>query len=125
VRQIESAPHPGDADVRDDGPGAPELEVRHNAAAHRFEAEVGGPGVNTQLAVANYHIVDGVMRIHHTEVPADLGGRGIASRIVHDALLYAESHGLKVEPWCSFVRSYMGRHPESQHLLPEGFRLPR
>ena len=77
------------------------------------------------MCVANYHLVDGVMRIHHTEVPADLEGRGIASRIVHDALVYAEGHGLKVEPWCSFVRSYMRRHPETQRLLPEGFRLPR
>ena len=77
------------------------------------------------LCVASYHIVDGVMRIHHTEVPRDLEGRGIASRIVHDALAYAESQGLKVEPWCSFARSYLQRHPESQHLLPEGFRLPR
>ena len=120
MRPIGSAPLPDDADVRDDGPGAPDLAVRHNAAANRFEAEVGG-----RLCVANYHIVDGVMRIHHTEVPADLEGRGIASRVVHEALVYAEGHGLKVEPWCSFVRSYMRRHPESHRLLPEGFRLPR
>jgi len=96
------------------------IEVRHNPAAGRFEAEVEG-----QLGVANYHLVDGVMRIHHTEVPSRLEGRGIASRIVSGALAYAEANGLKVEPRCSFVRNYMREHPESQRLLPEGFRLTR
>ena len=120
MRPIRSAPPAGDdADVRDDGSGAAGLAVRHNAAANRFEAEVDG-----RTCFASYHLVEGVMRIHHTEVPADLEGRGIASRIVHEALAYAESHGLDVEPWCSFVRSYMRRHPETQRLLPEGFRLP-
>ena len=96
------------------------VEVRHNAAANRFEAEVDG-----RLCVANYQLVDGVMRIHHTEVPARLEGRGIASRIVREALAYAEAHGIKVEPWCSFVRNYMRQHPDTQRLLPEGFRLGR
>jgi uncharacterized protein len=107
---------------KDDGEAAPgvAIEVRHNEAASRFEAEVNG-----RLCVANYHLVDGVMRIHHTEVAPELEGRGIAGRIVKEALRYAEAHGLKVEPWCSFVRSYMQRHPEAQRLLPEGFRIRR
>ena len=96
------------------------VEVRHNAAASRFEAEVDGG-----LCVANYQLVDGVMRIHHTEVPARLEGRGIASRIVREALAYAEAHGLAVEPWCSFVRNYMRQHPDAQRLLPESSRLRR
>ena len=44
---------------------------------------------------------------------------------MREALAYADAHGLKVEPWCSFVRNYMRRHPETQRLLPEGFRLAR
>lgn len=78
-----------------------------------------------RLCVANYYLVDGVMRIHHTEVPAELEGRGIAGRMVQQALDYAEAHGLKVEPWCSYVRSYMRRNPATQRLLPEGFQLGR
>jgi len=79
--------------------------------------------VEGRLCVANYYVVDGVMRIHHTEVPAQLEGRGIAGRIVQEALHYAETHELKVEPWCSYVRSYMRRNPATHQLLPEGFRL--
>jgi hypothetical protein len=41
------------------------------------------------------------------------------------AFAYAAASNLKVEPWCSFVRSYMRRNPDTQRLLPEGFRLGR
>ena len=78
-----------------------------------------------QLCVANYHLVGDVMRIHHTEVPAALEGRGIAGRIVRVALQYAEANGLEVEPWCGFVREYMRRHPDTRRLLPEGFQIAR
>jgi len=96
------------------------VEVRHNAEASRFEAEVEG-----RLCVASYQLVDGVMRIHHTEVPSRLEGRGIASQIVREALAYAKAHGLAVEPRCSFVRNYMRQHPDAQRLLPERLRLGR
>ena len=97
---------------------APPIVVVHNAAASRFEATV-----DEQLCVVNYHLVDGVMRIVHTEVPSTLGGRGIAAELVRAAFAHAAATSLKVEPWCSYVRVYMQRHPESQALLPAGFRL--
>ena len=92
------------------------LEIRHNVAASRFEATVNG-----QLCVAGYQLVDGVMRMNHTEVPPALEGRGTAARLVQAAFEYAAASGLKVEPWCSYVRVYMKRHPESRALLPDGF----
>ena len=48
----------------------------------------------------------------HTIVPPELGGRGIASRLVQHALAWAREQGLKVRPDCSFVRAYMDKHPE-------------
>ncbi len=94
------------------------LHVRHNEAASRFEATVDG-----LLCRADYHRVEGVMRMHHTDVPPQLEGRGIAGQLVRAALAHAAANGLKVEPWCSFVRTYMKGHPEAQALLPDGFRL--
>jgi uncharacterized protein len=94
------------------------IDVHHNAAACRFEARVEG-----LLCVCSYHLVDGVMRVYHTEVPPRLEGRGIAARIVRALLDHAEANGLEVEPWCSYVRSYMKRHPETHKLLPAGFAL--
>jgi predicted GNAT family acetyltransferase len=94
------------------------IEIRHNVAASRFEAAVDG-----LLCFADYARVDNVMRIHHTEVPRALEGRGIAGQIVRAALAYAEANGLEVEPRCAYVRAYMRRHPEAQRLLPQGFRI--
>jgi len=96
----------------------PATDVTHNAAASRFETTVDG-----HLCRADYQLVDGVMRMTHTEVPAALGGRGIAAALVVAALAHAEAQGWQVEPWCSYVRVYMQRHPESQRLLPAGFEL--
>jgi predicted GNAT family acetyltransferase len=63
------------------------------------------------------------MRLVHTEVPAELEGRGIASRLVAAAFAYAREQGLTVVPVCSYVRSYMRRHPETASLLAEGVVL--
>lgn len=100
------------------GGGDTAIEVRHNPAASRFEATVDG-----LLCVVDYHLVDGVMRLHHSLVPHALEGRGIAARIVRTALDYADAHGFAVEPRCGYVRAYMRRHPETQRLLASGFRV--
>ncbi|MEP7180714.1 MAG: GNAT family N-acetyltransferase [Betaproteobacteria bacterium] len=92
------------------------IDVRHNAAASRFEAVVDG-----LLCRADYALVDGVMRMHHTEVPATLAGRGIAGRLVDAAFAHAEANGLAVEPRCSYVRAYVKRHPETHRLISGGF----
>ena len=94
------------------------IDVTHNSSAHRFEAVIDG-----LLCRADYDLVDRVMRMTHTVVPSELGGRGIAAALVEAALAHARASGLKVEPWCSYVRVYMQRHPEAQPLLPAGFQL--
>ena len=53
-------------------------------------------------------------------MPKALEGRGIAGRIVTAALDYVKSEGLRVAPYCSYVRAYMKRHPETQPLLAPG-----
>ena len=94
------------------------VEVRHNAAASRFEATVDG-----RLCFAAYQLADGVMRMNHTEVPSTLENRGIAGELVRAALAFAAANGQKVLPMCSYVRAYMRRHPESHALLADGYRL--
>lgn len=100
------------------GPADAPLKIRHNAAAHQFETELDG-----QLARCDYQLRDNVLRVYHTEVPRAFEGRGIASALVAALLAYAERNALKVVPACSYVHSYMRRHPESQRLLPEGTAL--
>ena len=87
-------------------------EIRDNTTLHRFEMDVEG-----RCAVAAYKLSDGVIAFTHTEVPLALRGRGIASRLVHAALVIARGRGLKVVAKCPFVSAYIARHPEFADLL--------
>lgn len=89
--------------------------VVHNSAANRFEVSIDGA-----LARCDSRRVGNVIQLHHTEVPKALEGRGIAGRLVTAALDYVKSEGLRVAPYCSYVRAYMKRHPETQPLLAPG-----
>jgi predicted GNAT family acetyltransferase len=93
-------------------------EVRHNAQAQRFEIDFGG-----DLARADYRRHGDVLRMVHTEVPRRLEGRGIAAALVKAAIAYARAEGLRIEPACSYVTSYMRRHPEAHDVLADGPRL--
>ena len=90
-----------------------QVEVKHDEAARRFEAEVHG-----MRSVLVYKIVPGIMLIQHTEVPRELEGRGLAARLTRVALEYARSKSLQVVPACSYTSSYMAKHPEYNDLLP-------
>jgi predicted GNAT family acetyltransferase len=100
------------------GVARPEPTIAHNVGLHRFETVVDGT-----LARCDYRLDGKAMRLVHTEVPPALEGRGIAARLVAAALAYARDQGLSVIPVCSYVRTYMRRHPETAALLPEGMAL--
>jgi len=94
---------------------SPSRSIVHNPASQRFELALDG-----EVAHVDYRIADGVMRLVHTEVPSAHEGRGIAGALVRAALEHARGAGLRVLPGCSYVHSYMQRHPETHDLLPEG-----
>jgi predicted GNAT family acetyltransferase len=81
--------------------------VRDNPALSRFELET-----EAGVAVALYRASPGRLAIYHTEVPAALRERGIASKLIQGALEHARAQGLKVQPRCGFVHHYMDTHPE-------------
>ena len=86
--------------------------VRNNAALNRFELEVDG-----HTAVAYYLPAPGLLTFTHTEVPPELGGRGVGSTLVRGALELARAQSLKVASRCPFVSAYLGKHPEFNDLL--------
>jgi len=92
------------------------IDVRHNIVAQRFEATVAG-----KLCRADYRRSGNELQMIHTEVPVEARGRGIAGELVRAALAYAEQERLEVVPLCSYVRSFLQRHPELVHRnLPGG-----
>jgi hypothetical protein len=91
------------------------IAVVHRPELARFEAVVAG-----RVARADYRLEPGaacgVMRIFHTAVPVAAEGRGIAAALIAAAFAYAEANGLKVAPQCSYVRTWLRRHPEMERL---------
>ena len=86
--------------------------IEHNTAERRFEYVEDG-----QLCVLEYELLDGIMAITHTGVPAAVEGRGIAAGLTRYALDTARGRGWKVRPLCSYAAAYFKRHPEYQDLL--------
>jgi predicted GNAT family acetyltransferase len=83
------------------------MTVTHNEALGRYEMKT-----EHGLAVAVYH-QQGDRRIFtHTEVPRADEGKGLASRLVKEALDDTRRAGFKIQPTCSFVVAYVRRHPE-------------
>ena len=83
----------------------------HDPAAHRFETQVDG--AHCEL---DYTLARGVMTITHTEVPPEVGGRGIASAMVQAAMDVARAERWTVVPACSYAAVWTNRHPEYQDL---------
>lgn len=88
------------------------ISVTHNPAASRFEVQLQG-----DLAECVYRRSGKLLALVHTEVPSAMEGRGIAAALVKEALSWAREEGLVVQPQCSYVATYMQRHPETQDLL--------
>jgi predicted GNAT family acetyltransferase len=88
------------------------VSVQHRPDAGCFELLLDG-----HRCELDYRLQSGVMAITHTGVPRALEGRGLAARLVQAALAHARAEGLRVRPVCSYVATYMRRHPETQDLL--------
>ena len=86
--------------------------IRDNRALHRFELDVDG-----KTAVSYYKLAGGVITFTHTEVPQELSGQGIGSRLARGALESARAQNLKVVARCPFISAYIAKHPEFSDLL--------
>lgn len=66
----------------------------------------------TAEAEMTYRKIDGAMVIDHTGVPPAFEGRGIAARLVQQAIADARTEGFKITPVCSYVVAQFRRHPD-------------
>lgn len=66
-------------------------------------------GVEAELL---YRARDGRLILVHTEVPDELGGRGIGGRLVRTAVERAARTGETIAPWCPYARRWLEKHPD-------------
>jgi predicted GNAT family acetyltransferase len=87
-------------------------DIVNNKPKQRYELAVEG-----HIAATYYTIADGVITFVHTEVPPELGGKGIGSKLIKGALDQVRANGLKVIAQCPFVKAFIGKNPAYQDLL--------
>ena len=87
-------------------------DIVNNIAKHRYELSVDG-----HVAATYYAIADGVITFIHTEVPPELGGKGIGSKLIKGALDQVRVDGLKVIPQCPFVKAFIDKNVAYRDLL--------
>jgi uncharacterized protein len=88
------------------------LELVKNETANRFEMNANG-----NMAIIAYKQYPGKIALLHTEVPAELEGKGAATAIIEKALAYIEKTDLKLIPLCPLVVAYIKRHPEWRKII--------
>jgi predicted GNAT family acetyltransferase len=82
-------------------------EVTNNKTKQRYELEIDG-----HVAASYYKLADGVVTFVHTEVPTELAGKGVGSKLAAGALDLARADGLKVIAQCPFVKAFLDKHPD-------------
>jgi len=87
-------------------------EVVNNKAHHRYELAVDG-----HVAASYYNLADGIVAFIHTEVPPELAGKGVGSKLIRGALDQVRADGLKVIAQCPFVKAFIEKHADYADLL--------
>jgi hypothetical protein len=87
--------------------------VIHDASSSRFECPLG----DEPPATLTYRLVGHRATFDHTFVPESARGRGIAAALVRAGLEEARRRGWQVVPQCSYVSTFLERHPEFADIV--------
>ena len=90
-----------------------------NEDKRRFELEVENHIAFIEFIKNN----DNIIFLTHTEVPSELGGKGVGSELVSRVLNWIKENDYKLAPLCPFVAAYLKRHPEWTEILAPGYHV--
>ncbi|MEM0997130.1 MAG: GNAT family N-acetyltransferase [Bacteroidota bacterium] len=65
------------------------------------------------------------MYLTHTEVAPELGGRGLAAKLVLQVLTWIKDQGYILYPYCPYIAKYIRRHPEWKAIVAKNFPLEK
>lgn len=88
------------------------MKITNNESVNRYELHVNG-----SMAKIDYQRNGSQIFLNHTEVPPELGGKGIGSKLVSLVLEDIDQQGLRLIPFCPFVKKYIQKHPEWNRIL--------
>src|SRR3954465_10053218 len=83
-------------------------DVVDNPSQHRFEMAIGDA-----LAVAHYETEGGRVVLLHPEVPPELAGQGIGSKLARGVFETLRIRGARVVAKCEFLAAHAGPHPDN------------
>lgn len=88
------------------------LPLVKNETDHQFELTVEG-----HTAIIVYKESGSKIWLIHTEAPAELEGKGVATALIEKTLAYLEEHHYTLVPLCPLVVAYLKRHPEWKRIV--------
>ena len=87
--------------------------VRLNPDQGEYQLDVGGATAALRFRKRDDDVVD----LYSTYVPPEGRGQGAAARLVGVALADLRAKGKKIVPTCSYLGTYLERHPEDRDLV--------
>jgi len=85
------------------------ITAHDNGKTGEYQAHVAGSDAIGRLTWTER---DGVRHAEHTLVPPEIGGRGVAGRLVEAMVADARENHFRIGPVCSYVAVAFQRHPE-------------
>lgn len=84
------------------------VDITDNPEQNRYEARVDGE----PAGFIEYDHREDFTVLPHTEVDSRFRGRGVAAALTRYAVEDLHSQGRSIRPLCSYVVSWLDRHPE-------------
>ena len=93
-----------------------EPELADNPSASRYELHMGADLAGFVEYKLGHH--DSVISLLHTKVDDAFQGQGLAGHLARYSLDDARKRGLAVLPFCTYINSWVKKHPEYTDLVP-------
>lgn len=95
-----------------------ENDLRHEPEHERFVLSIPGTTAKALLKYSKESTPAGIVyNVTHTEVPAELRGKGIGSALMRAVVAYSRTNKVKLIATCSYVAHYFSKNPSEADVL--------